>query len=112
MILKDIAERTGFDISTLSRIVSQKYVKTEFGTFKLKDLFSVSHDSDDGKGVSVKSIRNMIQELVDNEDKSNPLSDKDIQDIINTKGFNFSRRTIAKYRELLNIPIKRLRKKI
>ena len=111
MRLKDIATVTGFDVSTLSRIVNQKYVETEFGTFKLKDLFSLSHESEDGEGVSLRSIRNMIEELVANEDKSNPLSDEDIRILLDKKGYKFARRTITKYRETLNIPVKRLRKK-
>lgn len=111
MRLKDIATITGFDVSILSRIVNQKYVETEFGTFKLKDLFSLSHESEDGEGVSLRSIRNMIEELVANEDKSNPLSDEDIRILLDKKGYKFARRTITKHRETLNIPAKRLRKK-
>ena len=112
MRLKDIAELTELDISTLSRVVNQKYVETEFGTIKLRNLFSMSHINEEGKDVALESIKNMVLNLIDNEDKSTPLSDEELRKLLNEKGFNLARRTITKYRESLNIPVGRLRKKI
>jgi len=112
MILKDIAKVTGFDISTISRITSNKYVQTEFGTFLLKDLFTEKMTTDTGDEISANEIKSALQELCDNEDKKKPLSDQKLTDLLNEKGFNIARRTVAKYREQLNFPVARLRKEI
>lgn len=112
MRLKDIAAITGQDISTVSRVVTQKYVQTEFGTFLLKETFSGSFANGESPDVSIGVIRQNILEAVDNEDKSNPLSDEQLVALLKTKGYPMARRTMAKYRDQLNIPVARLRKKI
>jgi RNA polymerase sigma-54 factor len=112
MLLKDIANATNFDISTVSRIVNQKYVQTDFGTFRLKELFSKALASDHGEDVSIKKIKNELLELIKNEDKADPLSDEDLQELLEAKGYPLARRTITKYRETLKIPAGRLRKEL
>jgi len=112
MILKDIAQVTGFDISTISRITSNKYVQTEFGTYLLKDLFTEKMTTDTGEEISANEIKYSLEELCANEDKKKPLSDQKLTDLLNQKGFNVARRTVAKYREQLNLPVARLRKEI
>lgn len=110
MILKDISDRTGLDISTISRVVNSKFVQTEFGTYKLKYFFSESLSTDSGEEVSTREVKKILDELIAEEDKKTPLSDEKLTDLLNEKGYNIARRTVAKYREQLNIPIARLRK--
>ena len=112
MLLKDIVEKTGYDLSTVSLIINQKYVQTNFGTFVLKDLFSKSYVADNGEEVSLVAIKNLLLELVEAEDKQNPLSDEKLVKIFSEKGFTLSRRTITKYREILKLPSARLRKEL
>jgi RNA polymerase sigma-54 factor len=112
MILKDIAERTGLDVSTVSRVANSKYVQTEFGTFLLKYFFSESLTTDSGEEVSTKEVKAILQELIQQEDKHKPLSDDELTEQLQEKGYNIARRTVAKYRELLNIPVARLRKEL
>lgn len=112
MILKDIADRTGLDVSTISRVVNSKYVQTSFGIILLKSLFSEGMQTDSGEEVSSYEIKNILQQCIDNEDKRHPLTDETLMDILNSKGYRIARRTVAKYREMLNIPVARLRKQI
>lgn len=112
MILKDIAEVTGLDISTVSRVANSKYVQTEFGTKLLKDFFSESMETKDGTEVSTLEVKNILKEVVSEENKKKPFSDEKLKDILQNKGYNIARRTVAKYREQLNIPVARLRKEL
>ena len=112
MILKDIADRTGLDVSTISRVVNSKYVQTQFGIILLKSLFSEAMQTDSGEEVSSYEIKNILQQCIDEEDKRRPLTDETLMDILNTKGYRIARRTVAKYREMLGIPVARLRKQI
>ncbi len=110
MILKDVAERTGLDISTVSRVANSKFVQTEFGTYRLKFFFSESLSTDSGEEVSTREVKKILTDLIEAEDKRKPLSDEFLTDQLNEKGYNIARRTVAKYREQLNIPVARLRK--
>ena len=110
MILKDIADRTGLDVSTISRVVNSKYVQTQFGIILLKSLFSEAMQTDSGEEVSSYEIKNILQQCIDEEDKRRPLTDETLMDILNSKGYRIARRTVAKYREMLGIPVARLRK--
>ncbi len=112
MILKDISDRTGLDISTISRVVNSKYVQTEFGTIKLKYFFSESLSTDSGEEVSTREVKMKLNEMIQAEDKRQPLSDEKLTELMTEKGYNIARRTIAKYREQLNIPVARLRKEL
>ncbi|MBS1977934.1 MAG: RNA polymerase factor sigma-54 [Bacteroidetes bacterium] len=112
MILKDIAERIGMDISTVSRVASSKAIQTDFGIYPLKYFFSEGITTDSGEEVSSREVKKIIQELVEAEEKSKPFSDEKIEEILNQKGYNIARRTVAKYREQLNIPVARLRREI
>jgi RNA polymerase sigma-54 factor len=112
MILKDIADITGFDISTISRVVKSKYADTSNGIVYLKDLFSDSLTNDDGEEVSTKEIKTHLQEVIGKENKRKPLTDDALVVILKEQGYNIARRTIAKYREQLNIPVARLRKEL
>lgn len=112
MVLKDIADKTGFDISTISRVCSNKYVQTEFGVFPLKFFFSESMMNTDGEAVSTREIKQKLKEEVDNEDKSAPITDDDLVAILRQNGYTIARRTVAKYREQLGIPVARLRRQI
>lgn len=112
MILKDIADRTGLDVSTISRVVNSKYVQTQFGIILLKSLFSEAMQTDSGEEVSSYEIKNILQQCIDEEDKRKPLTDETLMDILNSKGYRIARRTVAKYREMLSIPVARLRKQI
>ena len=112
MILKDIADRTGLDVSTISRVVNSKYVQTQFGIILLKSLFSEAMQTESGEEVSSYEIKNILQQCIDEEDKRHPLTDETLMDILNSKGYRIARRTVAKYREMLNIPVARLRKQI
>lgn len=110
MILKDIADKTGLDISTISRVSNVKYAQTKWGTFPLKFFFTDSYTTEDGEEMSTRKIKLALQELVNKEDKNKPLSDEAIAKLLKTKGFPIARRTVAKYREQLNIPVARLRR--
>ncbi len=110
MILKDISDITGFDISTISRVVKSKYADTPHGIVYLKNLFSDSLTNDEGEEVSTKEIKNHLQEIINKENKKKPLTDDALVTALKEKGYNIARRTIAKYREQLNIPVARLRK--
>ena len=112
MVLKDIAERTGFDISTISRVVNSKYIETPFGIYSLKYFFSEGLENQDGEEVSTREIKKALQECVDAENKRKPLTDDQLVDEMSRKGYKVARRTIAKYRDQLNIPKARLRKQL
>ncbi len=112
MILKDIAEITGLDISTISRVANSKYVSTEFGTYPLKYFFSESLTTDSGEEVSTREVKRILADLIGAEDKRKPLSDQKLMDLLKEKGYQIARRTVAKYREQLNIPVARLRKEL
>jgi len=112
MILKDIADITGYDISTISRVSNSKYIQTEFGVFPVKYFFSESMTNDSGEEVSTREIKQILLECVNNEEKSNPLNDDALVEVLKTKGYIIARRTVAKYREQLNIPVARMRKEI
>ncbi|MFI5135728.1 MAG: RNA polymerase factor sigma-54 [Chitinophagales bacterium] len=112
MILKDIAEKTGLDISTVSRVANSKYVQTEFGTFRLKFFFSESLSTDSGEEVSTREVKKILSDLISVENKRKPLSDEKLTDLLKQKGYNIARRTVAKYREQLDIPVARLRKEL
>ncbi|KIC94813.1 RNA polymerase factor sigma-54 [Flavihumibacter solisilvae] len=112
MILKDIAERTGLDISTVSRVANSKFVQTEFGTYRLKFFFSESLSTDSGEEVSTREVKKILSDLVEGENKRKPLSDERLTELLQEKGYNIARRTVAKYREQLNIPVARLRKEL
>ena len=112
MILKDISDITGFDISTISRVVKSKYADTPHGIVYLKNLFSDSLTNDEGEEVSTKEIKNYLQEIINKENKKKPLTDDALVTALKEKGYNIARRTIAKYREQLNIPVARLRKEL
>jgi RNA polymerase sigma-54 factor len=112
MILKDIAELTGLDISTVSRVANSKFVQTEFGNFRLKYFFSESLSTDSGEEVSTKEVKKILLDFVEAEDKRKPLSDDLLTEMLQGKGYNIARRTVAKYREQLNIPVARLRKEL
>jgi len=112
MILKDIAEKTSLDISTVSRVANSKFVQTEFGTFRLKFFFSESLTTDSGEEVSTREVKKILSNMIVAEDKRRPLSDEFLTDMLNEKGYNIARRTVAKYREMLNIPVARLRKEL
>ncbi|MEZ4941131.1 MAG: RNA polymerase factor sigma-54 [Saprospiraceae bacterium] len=112
MILKDIAEATSLDISTVSRVANSKYVQTEFGTKRLKEFFSESLQNKDGEEVSTLEVKKILTDLIGEENKRRPLSDEKIKSLLLKKGYNIARRTVAKYREQLNIPVARLRKEL
>lgn len=112
MILKDIADRTGLDISTISRVVNSKYIQTHFGIFPLKYFFSEGLQTDSGEEVSTREIKKILRDCIDNEDKRKPLTDDRLSAILNEKGYQIARRTVAKYREQLGLPVARLRKEL
>ena len=112
MVLKDIAEMTGFDISTISRVVNSKYIETHFGIYSLKYFFSEGLENQEGEEVSTRELKKVLQECVDNEDKRKPLTDDELVDMMSDKGYKVARRTIAKYRDQLGIPKARLRKEL
>ena len=112
MILKDIAERTGLDISTVSRVANSKYVQTEFGTIPLKFFFSEAMSTESGEEVSSREVKKILSDLIAMESKKKPISDQNLTKILNQRGYNIARRTVAKYREMLNIPVARLRKEL
>ncbi|MGM9786710.1 MAG: RNA polymerase factor sigma-54 [Candidatus Cryptobacteroides sp.] len=112
MVLKDIAEKTGFDISTISRVVNSKYIETHFGIYSLKYFFSEGLENQDGEEVSTRELKKALQECVDTEDKRKPLTDDELVERMTAKGYKVARRTIAKYRDQLGIPKARLRKEL
>ncbi|HEX5170283.1 MAG TPA: RNA polymerase factor sigma-54, partial [Cyclobacteriaceae bacterium] len=112
MILKDIANMINMDISTVSRVASSKSVQTDFGIFPLKYFFSEGISTESGEEVSSREVKQIIKDIIDGEDKSKPYSDDKLEKILNDKGYNIARRTVAKYREQLNIPVARLRKEL
>jgi RNA polymerase sigma-54 factor len=112
MILKDIAERVGLDISTISRVANSKYVQTNHGTYLLKYFFSESLSTDTGEEVSTREVKKILQDALEAEDKRKPLTDDQLTALLKDKGYNIARRTVAKYREQLNIPVARLRKQL
>jgi RNA polymerase sigma-54 factor len=112
MILKDIAEKTGLDISTVSRVANSKFVQTEFGTYRLKFFFSESLSTESGEEVSTREVKKILSDLIEFEEKKRPLSDERLTELLQEKGYNIARRTVAKYREQLNIPVARLRKEL
>jgi RNA polymerase sigma-54 factor len=112
MILKDIADRVGMDISTISRVANSKYVQTEFGTFLLKTFFSESLSTDSGEEVSSREVKKILSDCISAEDKKKPLTDDKLCKILKDKGYNIARRTVAKYREQLELPVARMRKEL
>ena len=112
MILKDIATKINMDISTVSRVANSKSIQTEFGIFQLKYFFSEGISTDSGEDVSSREVKQSLKDLIDNEDKNKPLSDDKLEKLLKAKGYNIARRTVAKYREQLNIPVARLRKEL
>lgn len=112
MILKDISDKIGMDISTVSRVANSKYIATPYGTFLIKDLFSESLTNEEGEEVSTREIKRILQDVIADEDKRKPLTDEKLTEILKEKGYPIARRTIAKYREQLSIPVARLRKEI
>mgnify|MGYP006279210589 CR=1 FL=1 len=112
MILKDIADMTNLDISTISRVVNSKYIQTHFGIFPLKYFFSEGMQTESGEEVSTREIKSILQDCINNEDKKKPLTDDRLSAILNEKGYHIARRTVAKYREQLGLPVARLRKKL
>ena len=112
MVLKDIAEKTGFDISTISRVVNSKYIETHFGIFPLKYFFSEGMENKEGEEVSTRELKRALQECVDAEDKRKPLTDEQLVQVMGEKGYKVARRTIAKYRDQLGIPLARWRREL
>ena len=112
MILKDIADKIDMDISTVSRVANSKYVQTEFGTFLLKSFFSEAIQTENGEEVSNKEVKKILEDCIGNEDKRKPLADEKLTEILKERGYNIARRTVAKYREQMNIPVARLRKEL
>ncbi len=112
MILKDIADQVQMDISTVSRVANSKYVQTEFGTFLLKSFFSEGIQMEGGEEVSNREVKKILEDCIGNEDKKHPLADERLAEILKENGYNIARRTVAKYREQLNIPVARLRKEL
>ena len=112
MILKDVAEKVGLDISTISRVANSKYVQTPYGTFLLKFFFSEGITNEEGAEVSTREIKKILKDAVDNEDKANPMTDEELMLVLKEKGYPIARRTVAKYREQMGIPVGRMRKKI
>jgi RNA polymerase sigma-54 factor len=112
MILKDIADMVGLDISTISRVANSKYVQTNFGIYSLKYFFSESLSTDSGEEVSTREVKKILLDAIEVEDKRNPLTDEKLMELLNEKGYNIARRTVAKYREQLNLPVARMRKEL
>lgn len=112
MILKDIAEKTNLDISTISRVANSKYVQTPYGNYLLKHFFSEGLQTDTGEEVSTREIKHILKEFIENESKHKPLTDEKLSSVLRNKGYNVARRTVAKYRDQLGIPVARLRKEI
>ena len=112
MILKDIADKIQMDISTISRVANSKYVQTDFGIYPLKYFFSEGILNESGDEVSNREVKKILSDAIDGESKKKPLTDEALMDLLKEKGYNIARRTVAKYREQLNIPVARLRKEL
>jgi RNA polymerase sigma-54 factor len=112
MILKDIAQEISMDISTVSRVANSKSVQTEFGIYPLKYFFSEGIATDSGEDASSREVKHILKEIIEGESKGKPLSDDKLEKMLNARGYNIARRTVAKYREQLNIPVARLRKEL
>ena len=112
MILRDIADITGLDVSTISRVSNSKYIQTWFGIYSLKQFFSGSMPTSSGEEVSTGEIKNVLKDIVESEDKRKPYTDDELVDMMKDKGYQIARRTIAKYRQLLDIPVARLRREV
>ena len=112
MILKDIAEKVGLDISTISRVANSKYVQTNYGTISLKFFFSESLTNEAGEEVSTREVKKILKDAIEAEEKRKPLTDDQLTALLQDKGYNIARRTVAKYREQLNVPVARLRKEL
>jgi len=112
MILKDIAQMTFLDVSTVSRVANSKFVQTEFGTYKLKYFFSEALQTESGEEVSTREVKSILNDIIGGEIKKKPYSDEKLTEMLQEKGYNIARRTVAKYREQLNIPVARLRKEL
>lgn len=112
MILKDIAQITGLDVSTVSRVANSKFVQTEFGTYKLKYFFSEALQTENGEEVSTREVKTILNDIIGGENKRKPYSDEKLTEMLQEKGYNIARRTVAKYREQLNVPVARLRKEL
>jgi RNA polymerase sigma-54 factor len=112
MVLKNIAEKTGLDISTISRVVNCKYIQTPFGIFPLKYFFSDKIANSQGAEISTREIKQKLREVIEQEDKTNPITDDQLVDIMHESGYPIARRTVAKYREQMEIPVARLRRQM
>ena len=112
MILKNIADEIDMDVSTVSRVANSKYIDTHFGIFLLKSFFSESLQTDSGEEVSTREVKKILTDLISEEDKGSPLADEKLTEYLKEKGYNIARRTVAKYREQLDIPVARLRKEL
>ena len=112
MILKDVADQIGMDISTVSRVANSKYIDTPYGTYLIKYFFSESMKNNQGEDISTKEIKMILDEVVKAEDKSHPLTDAKLMELLKEEGYPIARRTVAKYREQLGIPVARLRKEL
>ena len=112
MTMKEIADKSDCDVSTVSRVSGSKYIQTDFGVFSLKHFFTEGLMTDSGEEISTREIKRILQTCIEEEDKSKPLADEKLCDILQKKGFLIARRTVAKYREQLGLPVARLRKKI
>jgi len=112
MILKDIALRTGYDISTISRVSNSKYIQTEFGIYPVKFFFSEGMQTDSGEEVSALEVKNILRSNIEEEDKQKPLTDEQLCEILEARGYQIARRTVAKYRDQLEIPVARLRREL
>jgi RNA polymerase sigma-54 factor len=112
LIMREIADMINMDISTVSRVANGKYVQTDFGIFELKYFFTERIQTDDGEEVSTRKVKDRIREMIEKENPDKPMSDERISQILTNEGFPVARRTVAKYREQLNIPVARLRRKI
>ena len=110
MILKDVAEKAKLDVSTISRVGNSKYVQTNYGIFPLRFFFSDGYTTEEGEELSIREIKQLLKECVEHENKENPYNDDELADILREKGYPIARRTIAKYRQQLNIPTARLRR--
>ena len=112
MVLRDIAEDISMDISTISRVTNNKYAQTDWGTFELRYFFSEGIESDDGESISTRRIKERLQKIIEGEDKKRPISDEILSKMLQGEGFPVARRTVAKYREQLKIPVARLRREV